>query len=98
MSAITSSRKLVTATKAMKSLTKGEAKASNEIQKEIDFCEMYKTELRLIMYQCQQLAKAQDDLLVLTGKLNTEDRIEHRRQIENKLLATAFDAVYNYND
>lgn len=87
-------RKPVKPQEAIKQLTKGEVKAVEEINEEVAFAKTYAPELRDILYHCQQLAKAQDNLLVLTGKLNTEDRINHQRQTENLLFEAAFQAVY----
>lgn len=87
-------RKPIKATEALATLTKGEAKAVIEITQEKAFGETYKPELRNILYCCQQLAKAQSELEILTGKLNPDDRLAHRKQTENILFQTAFNAVY----
>lgn len=75
-------------------LTKAEAKVVEEINKELTFCKTYAPELRDILYHCQQLAKAQNNLLVLTGKLSTEDQITHQKQTEKILFEAAFNAIY----
>lgn len=78
----------------MKSLTSKEKKAHQAIQAELNFCKTYAPELGDILYHVQQLAKAQDNLLVLTGKLSTEDRLARLRQTENILFEAAFNTVF----
>lgn len=87
-------RKSVSPKVAMATLSKGEKNASDEIQKEIDFALTYQGELRDILYNCQQLAKAQTQLMIITGRLKIEDLANKRKEIENQLFSKAFESTY----
>lgn len=87
-------RKPVSPTEAMATLTKGETNASQEIQKEIDFCLKHQAELRTILYGCQEVAKATTKLMMATGKLSLTDLATTRKDIENRLFSKAFDEAF----